>query len=268
MTYSYPRLSSHDLGWVRLSGPGLANCMFMASRCYIDSIEYKTLFISPTWRKISIGPLLRGERDKRAYSSLFVDYGINGWKKVLLLLKWKICKKPFNTYDSINGYFMPLYGKHEIVKQYFNTITRPETLSQLANTDFSNTIAVHVRLGDYSADRRVNISWYKGVIENIKKQKPNANFALFSDGTDEEVKALTDMENVERHFYGNAFADMTAISRCRLVIASDSTFSAWGAYLGKRPIIFSRRHFPPVYGKEDNVTELVLGDSVTIPSLF
>ena len=34
-TYFYPVLSDYDFGWFRLSGPGLANCMFVAARAYI-----------------------------------------------------------------------------------------------------------------------------------------------------------------------------------------------------------------------------------------
>ena len=77
---------------------------------------------------------------------------------------------------------------------------------------------------------------------------------------------LLDIPNVERCFFGNAFADMWAISKSKFVIASDSTFSAWGAFLGQRPIIFSKRHFPPVYN--GSVPEAVLGISAQLPSDF
>lgn len=265
MKYSYPRLSNHDLSFLRLSGPGLANCMFMAARSYVCAMETGLKFISPTWRKVSIGPLLRGERDKRAYSSLFYDYGIQGLKKSILLLNFKFNKNKFYTIDSIKGYFTPLHGKHDIVKGYFDKIARPETLSELKDIGFENTIAVHVRLGDYSAERRIALTWYKEVIQNLQKINGSLKFALFSDGSDDELKLLTELPNVQRHFYGNAFADMVAISKCRLVVASDSTFSAWGAYLGQCPIIFSRRHFPPVYGKEDQGIEFILEETTDIP---
>ena len=34
-TYFYPVLSDYDFGWFRLSGPGLANCMFVAAPALI-----------------------------------------------------------------------------------------------------------------------------------------------------------------------------------------------------------------------------------------
>ena len=74
------------------------------------------------------------------------------------------------------------------------------------------------------------------------------------------------MSNVKRVFYGNAFADMYAISKTKMVIASDSTFSAWGAFIGQRPILFNRRHFPPLYNGD--IPEEVIGDEVYIPTSF
>lgn len=35
--YYYPVLSDKDLGWFRIGGPGLANCMFFASNAYISA---------------------------------------------------------------------------------------------------------------------------------------------------------------------------------------------------------------------------------------
>ena len=113
---------------------------------------------------------------------------------------------------------------------------------------------------------RVHISWYRGVIEGIMKDYPQQRFALFSDGSDEELQSLLSIPNVERCFFGNAFADMWAISKCKFVIASDSTFSAWGAFLGQLPILFSKRHFPPVY--DGRIPEAVLGTSHQIPIEF
>lgn len=34
--YYYPVLSDKDLGWFRIGGPGLANCMFFAVNAYIS----------------------------------------------------------------------------------------------------------------------------------------------------------------------------------------------------------------------------------------
>ena len=262
--YSYAALAAPgvDLGFVRLSGPGLANCLFMACRAYLDAKDLGLAFVDPTWRKISIGPYLRGERDKRAYSDLFTHRGVSGLKKMWLLARMKVgMAKDVHVVPDISGYFIPLYGRHKEVKEYIDSITIPETISLLQGVDLSHHIAVHVRLGDYNQSLRIPLEWYDGIINKLLELDPTLKFALFSDGTDEELALLLRHPEVARHFYGNAFADMTAISKCRMLIASDSTFSAWGAYLGQIPIIFNRRHFPPVY-PENSITEVIVPNEI------
>ncbi|MEZ3559310.1 alpha-1,2-fucosyltransferase [Xylanibacter rodentium] len=262
--YSYAALAAPgvDLGFVRLSGPGLANCLFMACRAYLDAKELGLEFVDPTWRKISIGPYLRGERDKRAYSDLFTHRGVSGLKKMWLLVRMKVgMAKDVHVVPDISGYFIPLYDRHKEVKEYIDSITPLETISLLQGVDLSHHIAVHVRLGDYNQSLRIPLEWYDGIINKLLELDPTLKFALFSDGTDEELALLLRHPEVARHFYGNAFADMTAISKCRMLIASDSTFSAWGAYLGQIPIIFNRRHFPPVY-PENSITEVIVPNEI------
>ena len=50
----------------------------------------------------------------------------------------------------------------------------------------------------------------------------------------------------------NAMADIYAISRCRYLIGSDSTFSGWGAFLGQVPCVFFRKHYGKVLRDEAN----------------
>ena len=45
-----------------------------------------------------------------------------------------------------------------------------------------------------------------------------------------------------------------------------STFSGWGAFLGRVPILFNKRNFPSVFS--GNVPEAVIGDSTELPKEF
>lgn len=56
---------------------------------------------------------------------------------------------------------------------------------------------------------------------------------------------------------------MLAISKCKLLIASNSTFSAWGAWLGKVPTVFYKRSFPPLY--DDGTPEIEMPTSTNLP---
>ena len=124
--------------------------------------------------------------------------------------------------------------------------------------DFTNCVAIHVRLGDFVEQRRVPISWYKLKIESLKMVHPDYKFCLFSDGKDEELIELTSMADVKRVFFGNAIADIFAISKCCYLIGSDSTFSGWGAFLGQVPSVFYRKHYGPVL--KDRSLEIVEND--------
>lgn len=87
MKFIYPCLGAYDMGFVRISGPGLANCMFVAARAYQYSKEMGASMVSPSWFKFSIGPYIRREKDKRHYLGLFKSYGITGLKKCQII-RW------------------------------------------------------------------------------------------------------------------------------------------------------------------------------------
>lgn len=260
---NYPKLSATDLGMFRIGGPGLANCMFFAAKAYVNKIKNGGYFISPTWTKFSLGPYLRHEKDKRVYTRLFKSKGISGFSKIVLLVLNKLRLVPVKRFDSLDDYFLSLAPYQNEIKQYFQSIIKPEAVHKVVNCNFSDFIAIHVRLGDYPEDYRIPMEWFDGIIRNITIENPDQKFLLFSDGNDEELRMLTSHPNVTRVFFGNAIADIVAISRCKMLIASDSTFSAWGAFMGNVPIIFNRRHFPPVYN--DSKREFVLGSDCSLP---
>lgn len=259
---NYPKLSNIDFGIFRLGGPGLANCMFFAARAYINSIQNGGYLINPTWTKFSIGPYLRKEKDKRVYSCLFKSKGISGIRKIIFLILYKCNILRAIKVNTLEDYFLSLRPFQKEIRNYFESIINKKALSQIDSCDVSSYIAIHVRLGDYVPKLRIPIDWYVDVIQNIIKEKPNQQFLLFSDGKDEELTQLTSIANITRTSFGNAIADMVAISRCKMLIASDSTFSAWGAFLGNTPIVFNRRHFPPVY--TDSSKEFVLGNKTEL----
>ena len=260
----YPSLSNLDLGFFRLGGAGLANCMYVAARAYSYSLRYNAELIEPTWEKISIGPILRGEQDKRHYIGLFDKPFMHGLKKLKQIYKKMIAESEIETFVSstdgvlkvsgLGNYFQDLNQKESA--EYFNLIIKEHIKEIIDSENFDNVVAVHVRLGDYSSSQRTPIMWYRDMIKIVSDYNPDLKFYVFSDGSDEELESIIELPHVERKFFGNALADILAISRCKLVLASDSTFSAWGAFLGNVPIIFPKRHFPPVY-KNNSVMELV-----------
>jgi len=188
----YPRLSSIDFGYFRLGGPGLANCLFLASRAYINAVLSNGIMLNPTWEKFSIGPYLRKERDKRSYVRLFHTVGIGGFKKLLYLVLIKMGIKSCVSYGpyDLSPYYEDLNKHFDLVSKYFDQIIRPEVVLRVVPLQLSSIIAIHIRCGDYPKHLRVPMEWYVKVVANIRKQIPDQEFALFSDGTDEELQSI------------------------------------------------------------------------------
>lgn len=261
--YVYPKLPAvKDYGIFRVGGSGLANCLFIYARAIVASKKYGAKIISPTWFNLSIGPYLRGQQDKRHYSDIFKKESVSGLKKLYFLF----LKRDVLTVQGLGGYFSDLTHQSSIIRKHFLAHLSEDLINSLPVIS-RNSVAVHIRLGDYIAERRVPIEWYIQTIKTVNEYfNYETDILIFSDGTEDELQDVLSVANTRRAFYGSAFADIWAISQCSLVIASDSTFSAWGAFLNQVPLIFYKRHFPPVLDKPDH--EIVIGEDVEKISPF
>lgn len=243
LKYVYPKLPAEGgimTPFFRLSGNGLANCLFIYARAIAQAHEHNAKIIAPAWFNICVGPYLRHESDKRHYLGLFGSKGeVSGLNKLLILSFYRCSTE---VVSGLNHYFEDFIEDADYVSKYIENHVADGVLAKVYDFDFSNCVAIHIRLGDYLKDFRVSFSWYKSKIEKMQKER-NCRFLIFSDGTDEELQELTDMPNVSRAFFGSSIADIFAISKCQYLIGSDSTFSGWGAFLGQIPCVFYRKHY-------------------------
>ena len=255
--YVNPVLSDRDYGIARIGGPGLANCMFFAARAAILAKKLNARLMRPTWERFGIGQWIRKERDKRFYMGLFTKKeGIAGLRKAMLLATCRKIKEDEadaskNGIVMVSGlrkYFSDLWNDGAFVREYFQRNILPVAICNVpGNLHYS--VAVHVRLGDYPECCRTDMGWYVKAIHTILHvwneigMSQRLSVKVFSDGADDELADLLVIPGVERADYGNALADMVAISRCRFLIGSDSTFSGWGAFLGDVPCMFAHLHY-------------------------
>ena len=185
----------------------MANCLFFAAKAYIYAHTVPhAQFVDPTWRKSSIGPWFRKEKDKRIYGNLFYHYGIQGFRKFWIL---KVSgKSNIITFSKLGNYFHDINQHHDLVVEMFEKIARPEAINRVDAIWISDKITVPVRLGDYIPQLRRSIEGYKQVFKNILNVNPAAHFVLFSDGQNDELVELIAIDYFERVTYGNAIVDI------------------------------------------------------------
>lgn len=263
MIYVYPKFpAAYNLYYLRIGGSGLANCLFVYARSIALASYYNAKIIKPAWFNISIGTYIRNEADKRHYLGLFSGIDeVSGLEKTIAFLRCKVVKEgdTFNQNDNIiivveglKDYFKSIIPHHKVIKSYIEKHIVNKNLLVINSFDFTNCVAIHVRLGDYGKERRVPLSWYKDIIEKYHKENPESKMLLFSDGTDEELKDILALVFVKRVYFGSSISDIIAISKCNYLIGSDSTFSAWGAYLGQVPLCCKKLQCSPVLENQEN----------------
>lgn len=275
--YVYPHLPSvKTFSTFRYEGSGLANCLYVFARAIVFAHENNLQLINPTWLNFAKGPWGRWEKDKRTYSDLFNPVGVSGLKKFVLLNSNKIVHEDnLKSLDCdaeiVRIFWMKTFDEiiahSDVVRDTLLNAIKPNKLKAVNAFDFIDSIAVHVRLGDFSAKDRLPLSWYAKHIKAIHEQCPKMRFLLFSDGRDNELQEILSLPMVERVFFGSAISDIVAISRCKALISSHSTFSNWGGYLGQLPTLLHRQ---PHYGSFliDKNKEFILGDENPVPTSF
>ncbi len=260
--FAYPRLSKTDLLCIRIGGNGLGNLMFTWARALAASERYGWRLIWPTWGSFKPKNWRVNPYDHRSYTDLFrpTRRYVSGWRKPLFLARYRwIAEKKalaegappgsvveFRGMEDKFAYFLP---DHELVCDELLRIARPQHLAAMSEPDPA-PIAIHVRRGDFvqqtsygdmvSIDNSVlPLDWYIAALQSVRvaagREVPAA---VFSDGTTEELAALLALPAVRRVDYGSGLGDMLGLSRAKLLIASGSTFSMWGSYLGQVPSIW------------------------------
>lgn len=254
MKYVYPKFSKYDLSFVRFGGAGLGNLLFIYSRALIYAKLNDCKFIWPTWPSIKIGTYIRKEKDKRFYGDLFRNNSgyVDGWQKVKLLTVGNKINERFKesasdndiiVFDDFRMNFNGIKEYHELIKA--DIIKNLADKNKMAlDFDFSNSISVHIRLGDFLPPSTENlksgcnntsipISWYKNIIIQIRNiAEKDLDVYIFSDGTDEQLNEILSLPNVQRITFGTSIADIIALSNAKLFIASGSSFSMWARFLG------------------------------------
>lgn len=260
--FAYPRLSKTDLLFLRIGGDGLGNLMYNWARCLAASERHGWRMIWPTWQSFKPKNWRVNPYDHRTYFDLFrpTERYVSGWRKPWCLVRYRLIGEQQALSDGappgsvvqfrgMKDKFAPFLQDHALVRAELLRIARPRHLAALAEPSPA-PVAIHVRRGDFvqqaSYDDMVRIDnsllpldWYIAALKAVRAAAGRDLPAwVFTDGTEEELAPLLALPAVRRQDYGSGLGDMLGLARARLLIASGSTFSMWGSYLGQVPTIW------------------------------
>jgi len=141
--------------------------------------------------------------------------------------------------------------------------------------DFTSSISFHIRLGDFNRaviddvrnglhNSSLPIMWYVSMLEQIRGALGYEIKAyIFSDGTEQELNPILSLPNVERITFGTSIADILALSKAKLLVASGSSFSMWARYLGRmNTICFENQIKQRILTEKDDTFEIEVNDII------
>jgi hypothetical protein len=235
-------------GYPDLMRAGLGNMLYPWARCVLWCRSEQAEMLAPRWFKLRLGPYLRREADKRRYDRLFRSEGyVRGGKRALVLTTGDVqpegaVGRPLSgwrphivRFQGLRDYFTPLLGAHDPIRTELTRITKP-ALRPTGNA--GPFIAVHVRCGDFTDEMRQPIDWYVAAVRALRSELGDVAVRLYSDGRPDELEPLLRCNNLVHVQGQSAITDMLEMANGKVVVASTSTFSMWGAFLGDRPSIW------------------------------
>jgi len=142
----------------------------------------------------------------------------------------------YSGYWQNEGYFQTITNqiKHDFKFPKIKGIENQSVLQQITNTE---SVAIHVRRGDYLKDPLLgnicNLNYYEQAILSINSKIKNTQFFVFSDDI-AWCKQNLKLENatyIDWNKKNNSYIDMQLMSNCKHNIIANSSFSWWGAWL-------------------------------------
>lgn len=236
----------------RTTRAGLGNELFPVIRAALIAHDRGIMELQPVWIRPRLGPMIRGERDKRRYHTLFRPPGVRGVtvRAFVLLTGQRFDESGRKIRRGLPGigvtvvtgmarHFETFRGRHELVLRQLESRSRDLDL----RCD-GRSVAMHVRLGDFQeasdnsvidTNRSTSMRWF--VEAAVAVVESGSSVTVFSDGNDSELAPLLSIPLVSRAPTGTALSDMISMSSHQFIVGSGSTFTAWAAFLGDKPLL-------------------------------
>lgn len=144
-------------------------------------------------------------------------------------------------YVDGNCQHLMYFPDEQIVRDEFRFAHPPRERNRalLEHCGTGETVSVHVRRSDYLtlSNSVLSFDYYLRAVELVRARVPSARWVVFSDDTPwcrEQFGFLGDAVYVEGN-EDEPWEDLRLMAACKHHIIANSTFSWWGAYLGRDP---------------------------------
>jgi hypothetical protein len=267
-------MSGNVYGYAQLAGSGLGNMLLPWARCEIFCRQHGLASLAPRWSHFKLGPLLRGERDKRYYVGLFTQQSYQrGLSKLSILARARkieesdaeafmaarsgeqpgaLGRPSVVLFRDLRGMFAPLLPHREFVRRRMLEILRPSLRQTIDQTPVDFVIGAHIRRGDKTALKLGQPwpvgehhfgqpdEWFVACVQNIRKVLGYpAPVRIFSDAHDEQLTSIMALENVQRAAPNPSIVDIFLLSKSKILITTGtSSFSMWASYFGLMPTLW------------------------------
>lgn len=133
----------------------------------------------------------------------------------------------------------------DIIRKDFSFTEEPDELNKKMAAEIAATdsVCIHIRHGDNATKIAKNhgvlpLEYYYASIRQLIKQVPSPRFYIFSDDPEwsrENLKLDFPAVFVSHNGDEKNYEDLRLMALCKHHIIGNSTFSWWGAWLGKKP---------------------------------
>jgi hypothetical protein len=195
--------------------------------------------------------------DKDAQGNIYVEKSVAFDEKVTGLGN--------NIY--LDGYFgneKYFISIENIIRDEFRVTKTPDSINEmfLQKIKSTNSVALHVRRGDYVSNKETNavhgvcsIAYYKEAIARVADKTSDPHFFIFSDDmpwVKENLQINEFPVDYIEHNKDLAHEDLRLMYSCKHTIIANSSFSWWGAWLNSNPgkIIIAPEKWNNIPGNE------------------
>ena len=173
---------------------------------------------------------------------------------------------------DVAGFFQSerFFSKEDVTKWFsFKEEMFAQVNKKYQHIDFSNSTAIHIRLGDYI---HPNLQFYSPKVSYFKKalalMDQKKHVLVFSDQPDLARRYLKSIKDNLVFIEGNEdHEDFYLMTKCRNMICSSSSFSWWAAYLNThadKKIVMPSQWFLP--GSRTTNNDIFVDEWIKLPA--